>query len=99
MANDLEAAWHIIQNLGDILAQLGHAGSAVGTGAGAIVVWLMHDLVARQMLGQRLALCLALSGDDGTIFRLGLGDIFGFAGLQFFELQFKLFDLVGDPLR
>jgi hypothetical protein len=99
MANDLEAARHVIQNLGDILAELGHAGAAVGTGAGAVILRLMHDLVSRQMLGQRLTLRLAISGDDRTIFRLGLGDILGFAGLQLFELQLKLLDLAGNPFR
>jgi hypothetical protein len=99
MANDLEAARHVIQDFGDVLAQPGHAGAAIRAGAGAVVLRFVNDLLAGKMLGQWLTLRFALPGNHGTIFRLRLGDILGFAGLQLFELQLKLFDLTGDPLR
>ena len=101
----LEVARHVIQNLGHVLAELGHPFAAVGALAGTIIARLMHDLLARQMIGQRLALWFgALTGRRrrfggigpgvGIGFRLG----FGRAGFQFLKPQFELFDLPGDPL-
>ena len=101
VTNDLEVPRHVIQHLGDVLAQLGHAATAVGAGAGAIVGRLMHDLLARQMIGQRLALRLvgACAGRCRRIRRFGAGGIFGRTGLQFLELELELLDLAADPLR
>ncbi len=59
----LEVAGHVVQNLGDVLAKRGHALAAIGAGAGAVGGELMHDILARQMLRQRLALRLAAFAD------------------------------------
>src|SRR5271166_7209656 len=50
VADHLEVAGHVIQNLGDVLAELGHPLAAVGAFAGAVIGGLMHDLLARQMV-------------------------------------------------
>ncbi len=101
MADDLEVARHVVQHLGHVLAELAHAAAAVGADAGAVTGGLMHDLLARQMLGQRLALRLARARGSAPRVRSAsaLGGIFGLAGLQLLELQFELLDLAGDPLR
>src|SRR5215813_2156143 len=61
----------------------------------------MHDLLAGQMIGQRLA--LRLVGARGSRSRrvrcFGAGGIFGRTGFQFLELQLQLGDLAGDSLR
>ena len=101
VTNDLEVPRHVIQHLGDVLAQPGHAATTVAAGAGAIVGRLMHDLLAWQMLGQRLTL-RPVGGRRGWcrgIKRLGAGGIFGRTGLQFLELELELLDLAADPLR
>ena len=81
-------AGHVIQHLGDVLAQLGHPLAAVGAFAGTVIGRLMHDLLARQMIRQRLALRFAALADRrhgfggiGFGFRVG----FGLAGLQFLK--------------
>jgi hypothetical protein len=99
----LEVAGHVIQHLGDVLAQLGHPLAAVGTGAGAILGRLMHDLLPRQMIGQRLALRLAALADrrhrfGGIGLSVGFCRGFGLTGLQFLKPQFELLDLPRDPL-
>ena len=101
VTNDLEVSGHIIQHLGHVLAELGHSLAAVRAGAGAIACRLMHDILSRQMIGQRLALrLLARSRSRCRRFLgFGAGDVFGLAGLQFLELEFELGDLAGDPLR
>ena len=58
VTDDLEVPRHVIQHLGDVLAQFGHPATAVRAGAGAIAGRLMHNILARQMIGQRLALRL-----------------------------------------
>ena len=102
VADHLEVARHIIQNLGDVLTQFGHALAAVGTLAGAILGWLMHHLLARQMLRQWLALWLGPLADRwrriGNL-SLGFRNDLGLAGFQFLQPQFKLFDLAAAPLR
>ena len=90
---------HVIQHLGDVLAELGHPAAAVGAGAGTVVGGLMHDLLARQMFGQRLALRpvrsrAAMASAIGSS-ASALGGILGLAGLQFLEPQLKLLDLPG----
>jgi hypothetical protein len=49
---------HVIQHLGHVLAEPGHPFAAVGAGAGTVIARLMHDVLARQMIRQRTALCL-----------------------------------------
>ena len=100
MADHQEAARHIVQHLGDILAEPGHAGTALGAGAGAVIPGLMHNLLTRQMLGQRSALGLrALDARGRAVLDRHLGLFLRRAGLQFLELQLQLFDPPGDPLR
>jgi hypothetical protein len=50
---------HVIQNLGHVFAEFVHALAAVGAVTGTVIGRLMHDLLARQMIGQRQALWLA----------------------------------------
>jgi hypothetical protein len=60
----------------------------------------MHDLLAWQMTGQRLALRLGpLPDGDHRIGRLGFRDGLGLAGFQLLKPQLELLDLAGDPLR
>jgi hypothetical protein len=118
VTDHLEVAGHVIQHLGDVLAQLGHpspgfppacaggtfasvALTAVGAFTGAIIGGLMHDLLTRQMIGQRLALRIGALADrtqrfSGIGLSLGLRSDFGLAGLKLLEQQFELLDLPGD---
>src|SRR5208337_4885806 len=104
VADHPEVAGHVIQNLGHVLAELGHPLAAVGAFAGAVIGGLMHDLLARRMVRQRLALRLAALADRSHRFG-GIGLSFGFrggfglAGFQFLKPQFELLDLAGDALR
>ncbi len=99
-----QVAGHVIQNLGDVLAKLAHPLAAVGALTGAVIGRLMHDLLARQMIGQRLALWFGTFANRSHRFG-GIGLSFGFrggfglAGFQFLKTQFELLDLPGDPLR
>ena len=56
VADHLEAPRHVVQHLGDVLAKPGHAAATVRTDAGVLTFKLMDDLLARKMIGQRLAL-------------------------------------------
>jgi hypothetical protein len=60
----------------------------------------MHNLLARQMIGQRLALRLGVLADRrrGSR-RFGFCDFFGLSGFQFLKPQFELLDLATDALR
>ena len=100
----LEVARHVIQNLGHVLTEFVHALAAVGALAGAIIGRLMHDLLARQMIGQRQALWLAGLADrnhrfGGISISIGFRGPFGLTGFQLLEPQFQLLDLARDPLR
>jgi hypothetical protein len=101
VTNDLEVPRHVIQHLGDVLAQFGHAATTVRARAGAIAGRLMHNILARQMIGQRLALRLvdAFGRRCRRFCRFRTGRIFGRAGLQLLELELQLGDLASDPLR
>ncbi|HXT81726.1 MAG TPA: hypothetical protein VN702_19340 [Acetobacteraceae bacterium] len=100
MPDDLEAPRHVVEDLGDILAETGHAAATIGASAGAAICGLMDDLLPREMVRQRLALGLgALADRRRAVGGLGLGDLFGLAGLQLFELKLKLLDLAGDAFR
>ena len=64
----------------------------------------MHDLLARQMIGQRLALRLGALADrshgfGGIGLSFGFRGGFGLAGFQFLKPQFELLDLAGDAFR
>ena len=58
VTDDLEVPRHVIQHLGDVLAQFGHPATTRGAAAGAVTRRLMDNILARQMIGQRLALRL-----------------------------------------
>jgi len=110
VADQLEASRHVIQHFGDVFTKLGHALAAIATAAGPVVGRLMHDLLTRQMLRQRLALGLVGLADRRQRFGglgvsfvfdgiFGFGCLFGRAGFQFLEPQLELLDLAADPLR
>ena len=58
MADHLQAGRDLLQYLGDILSDLGKAGAAT---IGADRPRMVHDLLARQMIGQRAAYRLTLA--------------------------------------
>ena len=100
----LEVAGHVIQHFGDILAELGHSLAAVGAFTGAVIGRVVHDLLARQMIGQRLALRLAALADrslgfGGVGLKFGFRRDFGLSGFKFLKTQFELFDLTADAFR
>ena len=104
VTDDLEVPGHIIQHLGHVLAELGHSPAAIRTGACTVISRLMHDLLPRQMIGQRPALWLATLADrccgfGGLNLGFGAGGVFGHAGFQFLEPELKLGNLAIDPLR
>ena len=101
VANDLEVPWHVIQHLGDVLTQFGHPASTVRAGAGAIARRLMDNILARQMVRQRLALRLVgrLGCRCRRLRRFGTRSIFGRTSLQLLKLELELGDLASDPLR
>src|SRR5215472_18520339 len=68
VTDDPEVPGHVIENLSDVFAEPGHRATAVGTGASRPIGGLVHDLLARQMIRQRLALWLfPLAGGRGTL--------------------------------
>src|SRR3974390_2129408 len=70
------------------------------TGAGAIMVGFVHDLLTRQLIGQLVALWpCPFVYRQRSVFGSSLADLFGLAGFQLLEPQLKLFDLPGPPLR
>ena len=102
VADHLEVAGHVIQNFGDVLTQFGHPLAAVGVLTGVILGRLMHHLLARQVLRQRLAFWLGPFKNGGYgICNLSLSfrNDLGLTSLQFLQPQFQLLDLTADPLR
>jgi hypothetical protein len=100
MTNDLEVSGHIVQHLGHVLAEPGHSLAACRAGTRAIVLRLMHDIVSRQMIGQRLAFGPGTFAERcRLILGFSAGDVFSLAALQFLEPEFELLDLAADPLR
>jgi hypothetical protein len=102
VADDLEVPRHVVQHLGDVFAELGHLAAAAEAGAGTVVGRLMHDLAARQMIGQRLAFrprALRRWRLWRWLRGFSAGGILGLATLQFFQPQFELLNLPADPLR
>ena len=47
MTDDLEVSRHVIQHFGHSLAELAHAGTAIGADAGAAILGLMHHVLTR----------------------------------------------------
>jgi hypothetical protein len=100
VADDLEVPRYVVEHFGHVLAELAHAAAARRTGAGAIIGGLMHHLLARQMIRQRLAgRFVACTGRCRGLGGFGLGGVFGSLGFQRLEPQFELGDLVVDPFR
>jgi hypothetical protein len=100
VTNDLEVPWQVVQHLGHVLAEPGHPLAAVGAGAGAVIGRLMDDVLAGQMIGQRIALGFGtFTGRGRTIRSFGTGGVFGCTGFQFLEPELELLDLATDPLR
>jgi hypothetical protein len=98
-SSDQRWSGHVVQHLGHILTEPGHPATTVGAGAGAVVGRLMHDFLAWEMLGKRIAL-RPVSVRGGWwlgINCLGAGGVFGRAGFQFLELELELLDLAADP--
>lgn len=97
MANDLEAGRDLLQDLGDVLAQLGKARAAA---AGTDRTRVVHDLLARQMIGQWAA--RRLSPFVARLIRFALASRRRprrFAFLQVLQHQLELRDLRVKLLR
>src|ERR1700746_826372 len=81
-----EPARDIVEDLGDVFAEPSHFAAAGWTGAGAVVLWLVHGLLTRQMLRQRLTLWpVPLTDRQRPVFGGSLGGLFGLAGLPLLE--------------
>jgi hypothetical protein len=93
MPDDLEAGPHVLQHLGDILAQLAQPAAAVGAGG---VIGQMGVNLARKMLRQRAAKRLRGNWPFPRRSRSLLFD--GLGRVELFELQLKLLDLAKDLL-
>ena len=90
--DDLEAARHVIEGLGHVLADPAQSAAATGAGAGG----RMQHLFARQMLGQRPARRLLRFDrglDDRRHLRRGGRQPLGLVGLQALDRQLELLDL------
>ena len=99
LPDHLEAAGHVVEDLGHVLAQLRHAATTGKTDAGAVVGGFVHDLLAGQVLGQRLAhRLLAVADRRRAVLGFGFGDLLRFADLQLLKLELELLDLAGDAL-
>ena len=97
MADHFEAGWDLLQDLGDVLTEFAKPGAAT---ARAHRTRIMHDLLARQMIGQRPAyrltpLVARLIG--GTVYRRCRARRFTL--LEILEHQFELLDLGIELLR
>jgi hypothetical protein len=102
MPDDAKMPRHVVERFSNILAQFFHGAAAVRAGAGAVIGRLQHNLLARQMLGQRLAFGLGFAGRRrcfGLLVPRGTGGFLGLGRLQFFELEFQLLDLAADAFR
>jgi hypothetical protein len=96
MAGDAEAARHVFQNFGHILAQLAHRPA---TGRATIRVgYLMQNLIARQVIRQWCTPRFAgrILGQS-ILGRTAFDDAFGMSvlGLQVFQREFELVGLKG----
>ncbi len=94
MPDHSEPARDIVEDLGDVFTKPNHVAAAGRTGAGAVVLWLVHALLTRQMVWQRLTLWpVPLTDRQRPVFGGSPGDLFGFSGFQLLEPQFQLLDL------
>jgi hypothetical protein len=94
----LEAARHIVEGLGRLLADPAQSGAAIGAGAGGG----MQHLFARQMLGQQPArrlLFLDRFLDDRRHLGRGSRQALGLVALQALDRQLELLDLARQLLR
>jgi len=83
MAHHPKPAGDIVEDFGDVFAKPGHVAAAGGAGAGAVVRRFVHDLLTRQVIGQRLALWpVSLPDRQRPVFGGSLADLFGFADFQ-----------------
>ena len=95
-----EPAGDIVEHLGDVFAEPSHVAAAGGTGAGAIVLRLVHDLLTGQVVRQLLALWpYPLAQRQRLVFGGSFADLFSLAGFQLLEPQLELLELPGQPLR
>src|SRR5689334_17213926 len=70
-----EPARDIVEDLGDVFTKPSHVAAAGRTGAGAVVLWLVHALLTRQMVWQRLTLWpVPLTDRQRPVFGGSLGD-------------------------
>jgi len=100
MAHHPKPAGDIVEDFGDVFAKPGHVAAAGGAGAGAFVRRFVHDLLTRQVIGQRLALWpVSLPDRQRAVFGGSLADLFGFVGFQPLEPQLELLDLPGQPFE
>ena len=81
---------HVVEDLGDVLADRAHVGTALRAAAGRLV----HHALARQVLGQRARSRGAL-GHDGDARARRDRDL----GLELIEGELQLLDLALEPLR
>jgi len=87
MADHLEAGPHILQHLGGILPEFTQTAAAIGA---SIMIRHMRVDLTRTVLGERAAEGLR----NNRLFRGGCVLLFdGVGGLEFFKLEFELFDL------
>ncbi len=99
MPDYLEAAGEIIEHLGDVLAQRSHVAAALAAAAGAVLFRFVHDLGARQMVGQGLPLWPGAIGHrQRSALGDGLADRLGLSGFQLLQPQLELFDASADAL-
>lgn len=100
MPDHLKPAGDIVEDLGDVFAEPGHAAAALGAAASAIMLRFVHHLLTRQMVRKRFALWpVCLTDRQRPVFGDRLGDLFGFARFQLLKPQFELLNLLGQPLR
>ncbi len=80
-----------------------HGAATVRAGAGSVIGRLDHHVFAWQMLGQRFAPGFGFGGRRrrfaGLVRCFGTGCLCGLRRLEFFELEFQLFDFGGDAFR
>jgi hypothetical protein len=100
MADHLEVARHIIQNLGDILTKLCHPMPTIRAKASTIVIRFVNDFLPGQVIRQRFAFRFgALTDRQGRALGFGRRDVLCLTGFQVFKLQLELLDLASNPFR
>jgi hypothetical protein len=99
MPDHLEMAGDVIQDLGDVLAHFAQRAAAHAADAARFV----HDLSARQRLGQLAAPLLCRGLFPRRLFRQGRSHLgrslrFGFRRFKFFEFELELLKLAAHAL-